>query len=62
MIQLSTFELNLLFLENTIDEPSCALSKDDNDFYNTLKEELDKEIRHPHPSSIESILAYSRSL
>ncbi len=62
MIQLSTLELNSLFLENTTDEPSCALSSEDQAFYDSIKTELNRETREPHGSTIERILAHSRKL
>ncbi|WP_207427839.1 hypothetical protein [Pedobacter sp. SYSU D00535] len=62
MFQLSTHDLSQIFLENSIDEPSCKLSEDDEAFYSSIQEELNKEIRQPHPLTIERILTYSKRL
>ena len=60
MIQLSTLELSSLFLESSTDEPSCCLSADEQMFYNSIQTELNMEVREPHSSTIERILAHSR--
>ncbi len=61
MIQISTQEHYHLLLEN-LEEPACSLTREDESFYNSIKSELNKETREPHLSTIERIMAYSKSL
>ncbi len=61
MIQFST-PASLLFIENTPDEPSCSLNSEDEIFFAFIRSELNNEIRQPHQSTIENILAHSRNL
>jgi len=62
MIKISTQELISLFQENKSGESSINLNQVEEGFYTTIKHELDKEVRNPHPSTIENILAHSRKL
>ena len=62
MIQFSTPELNLVFLENTLDESSCTLNEKEDKFYTSIKGKLNKEVRQPHASTIENILAHSKKI
>ena len=59
MIQISTQDLQLL--EN-LEEPTCSLNKEEEKFYNSIKSELNKENREPHPSTIDRIMAYSNNV
>ncbi|WP_207534998.1 hypothetical protein [Desertivirga arenae] len=61
MIQISTQDHYHLLLEN-LEEPICSLSPEDEKFYNSIKKELNKETRDPHPSTIERIMAYSKNM
>jgi hypothetical protein len=61
MIQISTQDHYHLLLQN-LEEPACSLAREDESFYNSIKSELNKENREPHPSTIDRILAYSRNL
>jgi hypothetical protein len=60
MIQISTQDLQLL-LENQ-EEKTCSLQNEENEFYDSIKSELNKEIRQPHPTTIDRIMAYSKNL
>lgn len=60
MIQISTQDLQLL-LENQ-EEKTVSLKNEEKEFYNSIKSELDKEMRQPHDTTIERIMAYSKNL
>ena len=60
MIQISTQDLQLL-LENQ-EEKICSLKIEEEEFYTSIKSELNNEFRQPHPSTLERILAYSKNL
>lgn len=60
MLQISTQDHYHLLLEN-LEESTSSLSQNDESFYNSIKPELNKEIREPHASTIERIMAYSKN-
>lgn len=62
MIQFSTPELSQVFPENTVEETPSILNKEDEKFYTSIKNELNKEVKQPHASTIENILAHSRKV
>lgn len=63
MLQTSTItELSTLLTEQGRTTPILALSPDDNAFYNSLKEELNKIALNPSDETLENILNYSKSL
>jgi len=62
MIKISTQELNSLFLENKTADTSSVLNQEEESFYISIKSELNREVRHPHPSTIDNILAHSKKL
>lgn len=62
MLQTSTTEFSILLTDEVKNTPILALSPDDNAFYNSLKEELNKITFTPSEETVENILRYSKSL
>jgi len=61
MIQISTQDLQLLLLE-TREELSHTIGAEEKEFYTSIKPELNREIRNPHESTIDRIMAYSKGV
>jgi hypothetical protein len=64
MLQTSTTDTDIQLLPNGMVSrmPVSALSPEDNAFYNSLKEELNKIAKTPAQETIDNILGHSKSL
>lgn len=60
MIQFSTPDFKFLFVDNP-PEGISGLSNEEEAFYHSIQPRLDQEIKEPHITTVNAILAYSKS-